>query len=109
MKKFFILILLALALPGCSYFHVHHMDIEQGNVITPEMVSRVHVGMSMEEVKEIMGSPVLINVFDPNRKDYVYTYKPGNGDFTEKYITFIFNNGRVSSIKGNMYSQFINR
>jgi outer membrane protein assembly factor BamE len=107
MKKLLLLMALLLSLPACSYFHVHKMDIEQGNVITPEMVSRVRIGMSTEQVKEIMGSPVLINVFDPNRLDYVYTFKPGYGDFTEKNITYIFSNGRLSSIKGNMYSQYI--
>jgi outer membrane protein assembly factor BamE len=65
------------------------------------------VGMTEAQVKEIMGSPVLINVFDPNREDYVYTFKPGYGDITEKYITFIFSGGILREIKGNMYSQFI--
>lgn len=107
MKKIIILIALFIALPGCSYFHVHKMDVEQGNVITANMVNSVHIGMTTQQVRDIMGTPVLINVFDTNRKDYVYTYKPGYGDFTEKYIAFIFTKGRLSSIRGNIYSQYI--
>jgi outer membrane protein assembly factor BamE len=83
------------------------MDIEQGNVITPEMVSRVHNGMTQAEVKQIMGAPIMANVFDPNRLDYVYTYKPGDGESTEKYVTFIFRNGRLVEMKGNLYSQYM--
>jgi outer membrane protein assembly factor BamE len=107
MKKLLILIALLLPLSGCSYFHVHKMDIEQGNVLTAEAVNRVHIGMTTEQVKDILGTPVLINVFDTNRKDYVYTYKPGYGDYVEKYISFVLSNGRVSAIRGNLYSQYI--
>jgi outer membrane protein assembly factor BamE len=107
MKRLFILPLLLLALTGCSYFHVHKMDIQQGNVITDDMVSRLHEGMTFEQVKAVMGTPVLTNVFDENRKDYVYTYKPGYGDFSERYVTVIFRNGRVSAIRGNLYSPYL--
>jgi outer membrane protein assembly factor BamE len=102
MRKMLVMLSILASLSGCSYFHVHKMDIEQGNVITVDMVSRVHNGMTQADVKDILGEPVLANVFDPNRLDYVYTYKPGNGQIVEKYITFIFINGRVSDIKGNL-------
>jgi outer membrane protein assembly factor BamE len=107
LKQLVFLPFLLLALTGCSYFHVHKMDIQQGNIITNDMISRVHEGMSMDQVKAIMGSPVLMNVFDQNRMDYVYTYKPGYGDFSERYVTFIFTNGRLSNIKGNLYSAYM--
>jgi outer membrane protein assembly factor BamE len=54
-----------------------------------------------------MGAPIMANVFDPNRLDYVYTYKPGDGESTEKYVTFIFRNGRLVEMKGNLYSQYM--
>lgn len=83
------------------------MDIEQGNVITPEMVAKLHTGMSEEQVKSIMGTPMLLNTFDDNRIDYVYTYKPAHDTMTEKNITLIFRNHRLQSIGGNMYSQYM--
>jgi outer membrane protein assembly factor BamE len=99
MRKMLIVLSILISLSGCSYFKVHKMDIE--------MVSRIHTGMTQSEVKDILGEPVLSNVFDPNRLDYVYTYKPGNGKSVEKYITLIFRNGKLTEIKGNLYSQFI--
>ena len=107
MRKIIILLFTALALTSCSYFHVHKMDIEQGNVITPDMVSKVHNGMTPAQVKVIMGNPVLTNVFDQNRLDYVYTYKPGYGLGVETYVTYIFKNGHLSETRDNMYSEFI--
>ena len=107
MRKILILLSVLISLSGCSYFQVHKMDIEQGNIISSDMVSRIHTGMTQSEVKDILGEPVLSNVFDPNRLDYVYTYKPGNGKSVEKYITLIFHNGKLTEMKGNLYSQFI--
>jgi outer membrane protein assembly factor BamE len=80
--------IIALLLSSCGW--VHKMDIEQGNIITPEMTSRIHPGMSQAQVKEVMGSPVLINTFSNNRMDYVYTNKPGNSTMTEKMLILTF-------------------
>lgn len=103
MKKIFLMLMSLFVLSAC----VHKMDIEQGNVITPEMVSKLHTGMTEEQVKSVMGTPMLLNTFDDNRIDYVYTYKPAYGKFVEKNITLIFRNHRLQQISGNMYSQYM--
>jgi outer membrane protein assembly factor BamE len=99
MRNMVILFFFLLTLSSCSYLQIHRMEIEQGNIITPEALSKVHTGMSEAEVKNIMGEPVLANVFDANRLTYVYTYKPGYGKTTEKSVTFIFKNGMLSNIE----------
>jgi outer membrane protein assembly factor BamE len=109
MKKLLVTAALALGLTSCALLPVHKMDIEQGNVLTPNMVSQIHTGMSQDQVKEILGTPVLLNTFSDNRVDYVYTYKPGYGKMQEQYITLIFQNGRLKTINGNMYSAYINK
>lgn len=96
-KKYFFLAVLLLSLTAC--IRVHKMDIEQGNVITPDMVSQLHTGMSEARVKDIMGPPMLVNTFTPNRVDYVYTYKPGYGARQEKSVALWFKNGRLINIK----------
>lgn len=107
MRNKLMLISILFALSGCSYLHVHKMDVEQGNVITQEMVGKLHTGQTEAQVKAIMGTPILTNVFDKSRLDYVYTYKPGYGEGNEHYITIIFTKGRLSAIKGNLYSEFV--
>ncbi len=103
MKKILSLLAALLMLSGC----IHKMDIEQGNIITPEMVAKLHTGMTEEQVKNIMGSPMLVNTFDDNRIDYVYTYKPAHGSITEKSMTLTFRNRRLQQMGGNMYSQYM--
>lgn len=105
MKKLlsFLTLTTVFALAGC----VHKMDIEQGNVITPEMVSKLHTGMTEEQVKSVMGTPMLLNTFDDSRIDYVYSFKPAYGQTTEKQVTLTFRGHRLQQIGGNMYSQYM--
>ncbi|MDR3492469.1 MAG: outer membrane protein assembly factor BamE [Gammaproteobacteria bacterium] len=107
MYKILISLVLLASLTACSYLQVHRMDIEQGNAITTAQVEKIHKGMSRAQVEGILGTPILANVFEASRSDYVYTYKPGYGAITEKYLTIRFHNERVEDIKGNMYSPFI--
>lgn len=99
MKKTLMLILIGCFLSGCSFFRVHKMDIEQGNIITQEQISQLHSGMSFSQVKAVMGTPVLVNIFSPNRIEYVYWNKPAYGDLTEKRVSLIFVGGRLSQIE----------
>jgi outer membrane protein assembly factor BamE len=103
MKKIVSVLAIIFVLSAC----VHKTDIEQGNVFTPEMANKLHTGMSEEQVKNIMGSPVLLNTFNDSRVDYVYAYRPGYGKVKEKYITLTFRGHRLDKINGNMYSQYI--
>jgi len=96
-----------LFLSSCSFMHVHKMEVQQGNILPPEKVSQLHPGMTITQVNDLLGTPVLTNSFRNNRIDYVYTYKPGYGDMAEKYMTLIFTHGRLTKIENNMYSQFI--
>jgi outer membrane protein assembly factor BamE len=103
MKKIMLIIAILFAISGC----VRKISIEQGNIMTPQMVNQLHTGMTMEQVKDIMGTPILMNTFQDNRVDYVYTFKPGREKRTEKYVTLIFENGHLARIAGNMYSQVL--
>lgn len=98
MKKLILIILLGFILSGCSFFRVHKMDVPQGNIFTEEQVSQLHAGMSEVDVKAIMGMPVIVNIFTPNRMDYVYTYQPGYGSRTQKRVICIFSKGVLKKV-----------
>lgn len=103
MQKIIILLVILFSLTGC----IRKMNIEQGNILTPQLVSKIHTGMTEAQVKEILGTPVLLNTFNDNRIDYVYTMKPGHGTMEEKYITLTFRKNRLENIGGNMYSTYM--
>lgn len=89
--------LLCLLLAGC--IHMYRFSIQQGNVITPTMLKQLRIGMTEEQVQYVMGTPMLVSTFNPNRWDYVYTFKPGGGKMKEKRVTLYFVNGTLRSIQ----------
>lgn len=97
MKKI-VVALFCLVLSGCASW-VHKNDVEQGNIVSPEDVSRLHKGMTESQVIALLGSPMLVNVFTAHRMDYVYTQQKGHHPMTEKQLNLIFANGRLQSIQ----------
>lgn len=114
MQKLLILISLiaSLFLAGCSSDpvvgrlpFVYRIDIQQGNVITQDMVNQLRVGMSKRQVQFILGAPLLVDPFHAQRWDYVYLYEPGSrgeSDTTEQHVTLIFADDKVTEITGTL-------
>lgn len=96
MLKKFIPVLLALSLAGC--IKAHKVDIEQGNIITPDMVSKLKTGMTQAQVEFIMGHPILVETFNEHRWDYVYTFRSEGKDRTYKRLTLHFEGDTLSGM-----------
>lgn len=94
-KKNIFCLLMMFSLSACTF--ITKPTIEQGNIIKPEMVRQLRPGMSEAEVKTIMGTPVLINVFTPQRIEYIYTLQKGNRPRIQKQVTILFENGVLKS------------
>ena len=93
-------------LAGCAGFGVHRIDIQQGNLVTQEQLAKVMPGMSRNDVRNALGTPLLQDVFHANRWDYYFTNEHGinYGPFgreKQKYqVTILFENEKVSRIEG---------
>lgn len=91
-------------LAGCSTLQfpgVYKIDVEQGNVITQEMVDQLKPGMSIEQVEYIMGSPLIKDTFNPNRWDYLYSISK-KGDAREQHrLSIFFKNKRLEYFTGD--------
>jgi len=62
----------ALTMPKLPSFTVYKMEINQGNMVTPEMRYKLKVGMTRLQVQTILGTPLVNDAFHANRWDYVY-------------------------------------
>jgi outer membrane protein assembly factor BamE len=80
-----------LALAGCSFPGVYKIDIQQGNVVTQDMIDQLRPGMTRRQVRFIMGNPLLVDTFHPNRWDYLYSLQPGGGERQQERISIFFN------------------
>lgn len=100
-----ILLLLALAsLVGCQYFKfpgVYKVNIQQGNIVTQEMVDQLKPNMTKRQVRYIMGNPLIEDTFNPDRWDYVYTFRPAKGEPTKERITIYFKDDKLSHFTGD--------
>ncbi|MBF1257450.1 MAG: outer membrane protein assembly factor BamE [Lautropia mirabilis] len=102
------LLLLAAAatLAGCAsdrsrsgFLEPYRFAIPQGNYINQQMLDEVHTGMAPDEVRLRIGTPLLADVFHPNRWEYVFRFQYPNGDSELRRVTVFFADGRVSDIK----------
>ena len=69
---------------------VYKITVEQGNVITQEMVDQLKPGMSKDQVEYIMGSPLIKDSFNAERWDYVYSIRRGDELRKEYRMTIFF-------------------
>ena len=88
-KIFKLLILLLIA--GCSSVPslLYKIDVQQGNVITQEMVVKLKPGMTKSQVRFVLGSALIDDVFHKNRWDYVYRLVQ-QGVLVEEYKLTVF-------------------
>ena len=69
--------LLAACSSPLSYVNAYKIDVQQGNVLTQEMVGQLRQGQTREQVRFILGTPLLADIFHQQRWDYVYSFRNG--------------------------------
>lgn len=79
-----------------SVIKPYRFDIQQGNFITQEDVAKLKIGMNKEQVRFILGTPLLNDAFHADRWDYVYRLLKADGQTSQSRYTVIFQNGAVS-------------
>lgn len=76
----------------------YQITIAQGNFVSKEMAALLQVGMSQEDVKNLLGTPLITDMFHANRWDYVFYIKRGTQQIVEKRgLTLQFVDDRLSS------------
>lgn len=85
---------------GCQskLLTVHKIDVQQGNALDIEMVEKIEVGMTQDQVQYVLGSPLITDSFHPDRWDYIYYFIPGYGEREKRQLTLIFDRGEVIEI-----------
>ncbi|TAN84926.1 MAG: outer membrane protein assembly factor BamE [Gallionella sp.] len=91
------LILLSMLLASCSYLSApvlspYKMDIRQGNYVTPEMRGKLKIGMSKQQVRYVLGTPMISDAFHGNRWDYAYRLEH-RGEVVEKQQLTLYFDG----------------
>jgi len=85
-----------LPLGGCIY----RMNIQQGNYLEGKTVSQLQVGMTRSQVRYLLGSPMVPDIFDKDRWDYLYYFKTGHLHRPEqRHLVVLFKEDKVASFQ----------
>ena len=87
--------LAALALTGCGL--VYKMEINQGNYVTQDMVTKLKEGQSRQQVRLALGTPTTESVFHKDRWDYTYSLERRGRSVTSHQLTVLFDDDKVKS------------
>ena len=85
-----------------SFPGAYKIDIQQGNIITQEMIDQLRPGMTRAQVQYVMGTPLLEDSFNKDRWDYVYSMHPGGQARTQTTVSLFFKDDKLSSIEGDL-------
>ena len=109
MRFHFAAALVALGLTaGCSFDSVvgvvdpYRIDVRQGNYVDQEMLSQLRRGMTRDQVRYVLGSPLVVDLFRKDRWDYVYRFRPGRGEVQQRTISLYFAGDALDRVEGDV-------
>lgn len=94
-----------LELPGIP--GVYRIDIQQGNIVDREMLDQLEIGMEPRKVRFILGSPLLVDPFNQNRWEYLYSLHRGSGEEVRQRVSVYFVDNRLARIDDRLDSDAV--
>lgn len=79
----------------------YKVEVVQGNFVSKEQVEALKPGMSRQQVREILGTSLLSDVFHSNRWDYVFTIRRQGVEPQERHLTVYFNGELMDRFEGD--------
>jgi len=98
MFRFIITATLLTLLSACT-MQVYKLNVQQGNIVTQEMLDKLQPGMDKRQVAFIMGNPVLKDTFSTRHWDYLYRQERRADNVKQYHI-------RVNFDQAQKYSHF---
>lgn len=95
------IILFTLLLASCNsvpFLTSYKMDIRQGNFVIADMREKLKLGMSKQQVRYVMGTPMINDVFHGNRWDYAYRLERGAKVIEKQNLTLYFEGDNLTRI-----------
>jgi outer membrane protein assembly factor BamE len=101
--------LLLATIAGCAgrqtessgLFAPYRIDLPQGNYVTGEMLDKLRPGMTREQVRLVLGSPLLQPLFRADRWDYVFAYRFASGRTEVRRVAIHFKDDLIATIKAD--------
>jgi outer membrane protein assembly factor BamE len=83
---------LAAVLAGCVY----RMDIQQGNFLEGKTVNKLEAGMTRNQVRYLLGTPMVPDLFEKDRWDYLYYFEGRRKKSARRHLVVFFKDDKVT-------------
>jgi outer membrane protein assembly factor BamE len=101
-----LILILALATAACGYFPMltpYTIEVQQGNYVTQEMTAQLKPGLTRDQVRFVLGTPLVSDVFHDDRWDYIFTRRRANSQEVEvRRIAVYFEDGKLKRVEGDV-------
>lgn len=92
-------LVLAALLCGCQL--IYKLPTRQGNVLEQKQIDQLQTGMTRDQVKYLLGTPIAASPFRADRWDYVGYYKSPRGQIYNRTVSVYFDaEGKVTRMEG---------
>jgi outer membrane protein assembly factor BamE len=90
--------------PESRSWVTHRIDVRQGNLVTQEMVAQLKPGQTKDQVRFILGTPLVADMFHADRWDYVYRFQPGmlGTDPEQRRLVVFFEKNKLVKLEGDV-------
>ncbi len=79
----------------------YRINIVQGNFVSKEAYEQLKAGMTRDQVRQLLGTPLLADIFHANRWDYVFYFKRGNASVVqERHLKVYFEGDTLARWEG---------
>jgi outer membrane protein assembly factor BamE len=89
------------SLPSLTSVKPYRIDIQQGNFLSPETVAQLKKGMTREQVRFVLGTPLVTDIFHADRWDYVFYRELGDGTKEQKRLSVFFEDNKLARASGD--------
>lgn len=94
-------------MPYISQFGVYKIDVNQGNFISQDMVDKLKEGQTKQQVRLVLGTPLVVSAFRDNRWDYLYEYRKNGRLQTRRQFTVYFKDDTLARWEGDEMPQSV--
>src|SRR5262245_38249696 len=92
----------ALVLSACNLLAPYRAEIQQGNVVTQDMIAKLQPGMSRSQVRFALGTPLVVDPFRQDRWDYVYLLTKQGEIIERRRVVVVFKDDKLVGFEGDV-------
>lgn len=79
----------------------YKVEVVQGNFVSKEQVDLLQPGMNRQQVRDVLGTPLVTSLFHADRWDYVFTLRRKGAEPQQRRLTVFFKGDAMERFEGD--------